>query len=157
MNAVSATVIQSMFNHLAASYTEDEAREILVQKYPDAEDVLANIKPENYRVTKVEMGSVSEVIEPAAEVEAKPAKKAKAPKVKAPKAEKPAKVAKEKAPKAEKPVVETAPKAESKADRARAMYAAATDKSRAAMIALFMAELGMSKAAASTYYYNVKG
>lgn len=154
MNTVSATVIQSMFNHLAASYTEDEAREILVQKYPDAEDVLANIKPENYRVTKVEMGSVSEVIEPAAEVEvkAKPAKKAKAPK-----AEKPAKVAKEKAPKAEKPVVEAAPKAESKADRARAMYAAATDKSRAAMIALFMAELGMSKAAASTYYYNVKG
>jgi len=137
MSNLSATVIQSMFNHLAASYTEDEAREILVQKYPDASEVLANIKPENYRVTQVEMGSKVRVVEPTVAGDGET-------------------VAPAKAPKAPKVVAPAAPKAATKADRARELYAAATDKSRGAMIDLFVRELGMSKSGASTYFYNVK-
>lgn len=133
MSNVSANVIQSMFNHLTASYSPDEAREILVQKYPDAESTIKEFKVDSLRTTVVEMGKVKSVTEAGSDL------------VTAVKT----KVAK---PKAEK-----TPKAESKADQARAMYLAAEDKSRAAMIALFQEKLGMSKAAASTYFYNVKG
>lgn len=44
-----------------------------------------------------------------------------------------------------------------KADRARALFAEAPDKSRAAIIKLFMEQLEMSKAGATTYYYTVGG
>ena len=73
------------------------------------------------------------------------APKAKAVKVAAPKAEK---VVKEKAPKAEKPVVE------SKASKARAIFAAETAKgtARKDIIALFISDVGLTKAGASTYY-----
>lgn len=152
MSNVSTQVLQSMLNHLTASYTEEEAREILKQKYPDAETVLASIRPENYRVTSVEMGSTIKVTEPStvsltettddAPATGNTAKLKSAVK---------AKVAKQ--PKAAK-----APKATkvSKVDQARELFAKATDQSRGAMIAIFMDKLGMSKAAASTYYYNIK-
>jgi hypothetical protein len=133
MSNVSANVIQSMFNHLTASYSPDEAREILVQKYPESESTIKEFKVDSLRTTVVEMGKVKSVTEAGSDL------------VKAVKT----KVAK---PKADK-----APKAESKADQARAMFLAAEDKSRGAMIALFQEKLGMSKAAASTYFYNVKG
>lgn len=133
MSNVSANVIQSMFNHLTASYSPDEARDILVQKYPDAESTIKEFKVDSLRTTVVEMGKVKSVTEAGSDL------------VTAVKT----KVAK---PKAEK-----APKAESKVDQARAMYMSAENKSRSAMIALFQEKLGMSKAAASTYFYNVKG
>lgn len=133
MSNVSANVIQSMFNHLTASYSPDEARDILVQKYPESESTIKEFKVDSLRTTVVEMGKVKSVTEAGSDL------------VTAVKT----KVAK---PKAEK-----APKTESKADQARAMFMAAEDKSRAAMIALFQEKLGMSKAAASTYFYNVKG
>lgn len=135
MTNTSANVIQSMFNHLTASYSADEAREILAQKYPESESLIKEFKIDGLRTTVVEMGKVKSVTEAGAGAELTKAVKAKVAK-----------------PKAEK-----APKAESKADQARAMYLAAEDKSRAAMIVLFQEKLGMSKAAASTYYYNVKG
>ncbi len=141
MSNVSAAVIQSMFNHLTASYSESEARDILVQKYPESESAIREIKAENFRTTVVEMGKVKSVAEPVtietapSVVELKTAVKAKIAK-----------------PKAEK-----AAKAPSKVDQAREIYEAAADKSRGAVIAVFMEKLGMSKAAASTYYYNIKG
>ena len=135
MSNVSANVIQSMFNHLTASYSEAEARDILVQKYPEAETVIKEIKPENYRTTVVEMGKVKSISNT---VEASSLKKAVQTKV-------------------AKPKVEKAPKAASKVDQARELFNASADQSRAAMIAIFQEKLGMSKAAASTYYYNVKG
>ena len=64
-----------------------------------------------------------------------------------------AKVTKTAAPKAEK--VEKVAKT-SKMDTAREMYAQITDKSRKNIIRLFMAELGMSSAMASTYYYKIR-
>lgn len=131
--STSSNVFQSMFNHLAASYTPDEAKEIMIAKYPESESTIKEFKVDSLRTTVVEMGKVKSVTEAGSDL------------VTAVKT----KVAK---PKAEK-----APKAESKADQARAMYLAAEDKSRAAMIALFQEKLGMSKAAASTYFYNVKG
>ena len=140
MSNVSAQVIQSMFNHLTASYSADEAREILAQKYPEASADIQTlaVDPSKYGVTTVEMGKKVSVTEAGA-TEATPVK------------EKAKKVAKPKAEKVEKA------KTESKADKARELYASAKDKSRAAMIALFQEKLGMSKAAASTYFYNVKG
>lgn len=129
--------IQSMFNHLAVSYSADEAREILVQKYPEMEaeinEIQLTVDPSKYGVTTVEMGKVVKRTEAGSNL---------AEAVKA---------------KTSKPKAEKAPKAESKVDRARAIYNAAEDKSRKAMIEAFGKELGLSKAAASTYYYNVKG
>lgn len=134
--------IQSMFNHLAVSYSADEAREILVQKYPEMEaditELQLTVDPSKYGVTTVEMGKVTKRTEAGTGKDLAEAVKAKTKKVAKPKAEK-------------------APKAESKADIARKLYAEATDQSRGAMIKVFMEQLGMSKAAASTYYYNVKG
>lgn len=43
-----------------------------------------------------------------------------------------------------------------KLERARELFAAAPDKSRAAIIALFIAELGMTKSGASTYFYSAQ-
>lgn len=63
------------------------------------------------------------------------------------KAEKTAKV--KKAAKAEKT------KTESKRAIAARLYAQAKDKSRQAMLAVYMKELGVSKANASVYFYNV--
>ena len=139
MNTTSTKVIQNMFNHLAASYTEDEARDILVQKYPESEGEIKLLQPANFTVTKVEMGKVVSVTE--AQTGSDLTKAVKAKVAKAPKAPKEAK----------------APRTETKADIARRLFAEAEDKSRGAMIKVFMEQLGMSKAAASTYFYNVKG
>ena len=43
-----------------------------------------------------------------------------------------------------------------KMDQARELYKAESDKSRKNMIAVFSAKLGLSPAAASTYFYTVK-
>lgn len=140
MSNVSANVIQSMFNHLTASYSESEARDILVQKYPDSESMIKEFKVDGLRTTVVEMGKVKSVSDPAtietapSAVDLKTAVKAKVAK---PKAEKPAKKA-------------------SKVDQARELYLNAKDQSRAAMIAVFQEKLGMSKAMASTYFYSCK-
>lgn len=44
-----------------------------------------------------------------------------------------------------------------KREQAASIYAAATDKSRDAIVAKFVSELGMTKSGATTYYYNVGG
>lgn len=123
-----SAVIASMFKHLTQSYTADEAREILVQKYPEQEGDI------NLLEVSVTREAVADAIETetaklATAVKAKTAKPAKAPKA----------------------------KAASKMDRARELYAKAKDQSRKAMLEVFNKELGLSKAAASTYYYTVKG
>lgn len=79
----------------------------------------------------------------------------------APKVEKTAKKKADKKPtevkaKKEKVVVEKAPKAPSKAEQARVIYAAAEDKSRAAVTKLFVEQLGLTAAGASTYFQNCK-
>lgn len=71
----------------------------------------------------------------------------------------------EEAPKVEKAVKESKPKkvnvdkkekAPSKAERARQIYAAAEDKSRAAITKIFVDQLGLTAAGASTYMQNCK-
>ena len=121
----SSAVIASMFKHLTASYTPDEAREILVQKYPEQEGEI--------NMLEVSRDAVVEAIETQTQKLATAVKAKTAKPVKAPKAKK-----------------------ASKMDRARELYAAAKDKSRGAMLEVFNKELGLSKAAASTYYYTVK-
>lgn len=137
VSSVSSNVISSMFNHLMQSYSEEEARFLLIQKYPDSADVISQINPDEYRRTVVEMGSAVKVIDAVEPQEPKQAK--------AVKGRKPSQKA------------TSAPKKETKADVARRLYSEATDKSRGAIIQLFIDNLGMSKAAASTYFYNVKG
>lgn len=131
-------MIQSMFNHLAVSYSADEAREILVQKYPEMaaeiNEIQLTVDPSKYGVTTVEMGKVTKRTK-AGKSDLAEAVKAKTKKVAKPKDE----------------------KAASKVDLAKALYAKSKDQSRGAMIKVFMEQLGMGKAAASTYYYNIKG
>ena len=133
---VSTNVIQSMFNHLTASYSADEAREILIQKYPDAEGDINLLTAPEVETAEVESVETEPVVEAQPEPDLVKAVKAKT-----------AKPVKPKQAKA---------KAETKADIARKLYAEATDKSRGAMIKVFQDKLGMSKAAASTYFYNIK-
>lgn len=120
--SVSEQVIKSMYKHLIQSYSTDEARDILIQKYPAVEGEIENF------LSEVD----HEVVEPVVETTL-------------------AKVIK--ATTKQKPV--QAPK-NTKMSRARELYNASSDKSRAAMIQLFGKELGLSKAAASTYFYTVK-
>lgn len=124
----SAAVMQSMFNHLTASYTQDEAREILVQKYPEQEGAIKTFQVAAKDEAETESTETTKLATAVKQKTAKP----KA--VKAPKAVKVTKM-----------------------DQARELYAAATDKSRKAMIEVFNKELGLSAAAASTYFYSVKG
>lgn len=124
----SNAVIASMFKHLTASYTPDEAREILVQKYPEQEGEINMLEVSDVRDAVV-AAIETETTKLATAVKAKTAKPAKAPKA----------------------------KKASKMDQARDLYAKATDKSRKNMLEVFNKELGLSKAAASTYYYTVKG
>lgn len=127
---VNTNVLTAMFKHLTASYSVDEAREILLQKYPDA----AN----DIELVVAETPASSESVVDAIETETK-------------------KLATAVKQKTAKPKKEAKPKAQSKMDRAREIYAAAEDKSRKAMLEAFGKELGLSKAAASTYFYAVKG
>lgn len=145
MSNVSENVIQSMFNHLIASYSEDEAREILVQKYPAQKGDIYSMGKlvKSAKTAAVEQeGEDGDAEVEVEEVETNTEKLAKAVKAKT---AKPAKAAA--APKDKKV---------SKMDQARELYANATDKSRKAMIEVFGKELGLSAAAASTYFYNVK-
>lgn len=157
---VSDQIIRSLFNHLARSYTAEEACEIMIQKYPHAEGDIRILMQHGYTPEQEEtvmnevnvVESAPALVEiPAADIKA--AIKAKTAKAKPVKAAKPVRApkVKTKAPKAPK-----ASKGPSKMDRARTLYAVATDKSRKAMIELFGRELGLGQAAASTYYYTVK-
>lgn len=147
-------LLQSMFKHLTLSYSADEAREILIQKYPDAEgDILLITEPETD--VGVEASDVAETeVEKVGETEPDllTAVKTKTAKPRTAKAAK-AKYSTVKSAKAVKTPVAKGP---SKVERARELYEAATDKSRKAIIALFGDKLNMSAAMASTYYYNIK-
>lgn len=121
-------VLTAMYKHLTASYSVDEARDILMQKYPDSANDIEFIVAETPVVDNVVDAIDVETNKLVAAVKAKTAK-----------------------PKKETPV-----KAESKMSKARALYESAQDKSRKAMIEMFGKELGMSVAAASTYFYTVK-
>ena len=82
--------IQSMFNHLAVSYSADEAREILVQKYPEMEaeinEIQLTVDPSKYGVTTVEMGKVVKRTEAGTGKDLTEAVKAKTKKAAKPKA-----------------------------------------------------------------------
>jgi len=121
-NTSSDKLIQSMYRHLVLAYTSDEARDILLQKYPEAEgdldDLIAQVNLEDESKTDELLDAVNK------------------------------KQSKQKVDK---------PKAVTKMSQAHDIYAKAEDKSRKAMIAAFTDQLGLSKVAASTYYYSVKG
>ena len=121
--SISEQVIKSMYKHLTQSYSADEARDILVQKYPEAEGDIEVFLD----AVQSEVPEVSEPVTDTVKIK------------KAVSKQKPAKEPKQ-----------------TKMTLARQLYIAAADKSRSAMIEVFGKELGLSKAAASTYYYTVK-
>lgn len=131
MSNIGFNVIQSMYKHLVQSYDSSEAREILIQKYPDSEEEIMGLN---------ESSDQNEVDASAEDTENEKLTRAVKQKT-------------AKAPKAVKPVAE---KKVSKMGIARDLYAKATDKSRKAMIEVFMKELGLPSTTASTYYYNIK-
>lgn len=61
-----------------------------------------------------------------------------------------------KAPKAAKEPKVKAPKAPSKADNARAIFESMAGSARKDVIAAFRSQVGLSDAAAATYYQNIK-
>jgi len=126
--SVSETVIHSMFKHLAASYSSEDARTILKQKYPHDAEAIDQF--ESHQSDIIENTSVSQ------EDRDKKLKAAVKQKISKPKAEK--------------------PKTDSKISRARDLYASALDKSRPVIIDLFMKELDMSQSVATSYFYNIK-
>lgn len=140
---MNASVVKSMFNHLVQSYSDEEAREILIGKYPDQEGEIILLARERSGVDGDEddMREVNELVEAVRRKQAAKPKVAKSPK--AAKAPKPAKVAK-------------TPRGESKMSRARELFAKQKDQSRKAVIAVFVEKLGLSPVAASTYFYACK-
>ena len=127
---VHSTVMRSMFNHLTKTFTATQAREILVQKYPNSKSEINKME-----IEMEDTNTTTETIASAIAA-AKTTKAAKTKTAKAPKAAKAKRV--------------------TKMDQARELYKAESDKSRKNMIAVFSAKLGLSPAAASTYFYTVK-
>lgn len=133
MSSISENVMASMFNHLTASYSPTDARVILKEKYPHAAEAIDGFEYDDTMLHQIAVGDALEANTTKLKQAVRTAKE---------------KIAKAKADKA--------PKAESKMDKARAIFIAAEDQSRKAMIEQFTQTLGMSKAAASTYFYAVK-
>lgn len=128
---MSNELIRVMFKHLVKTYSVEQAREILVTKYPNSKELIMSLESVEPTVDET-VGAVSE----GALEKVKKAVKEKTAK-----------------PKVVKPAKE---KAESKMDKAKALYAELEDKTRKNVIAQFVEQIGLTQAAASTYYYNIK-
>ena len=126
---MSNELIRVMFKHLVKTYSLEQAREILVTKYPNSKELIMSLESVNE----------PEVVETVSEGALEKVKKAVKEKTAKPKVVKPAKE-----------------KGESKADRAKKLYAELEDKTRKNVIAQFVEQIGLTQAAASTYYYNIK-
>lgn len=179
---LSETAMKAVMRNLLKDYSEDDARKMMIEKYPHLEGDIVNLNMneedtpytvknpapvsfeavddtfdeeaeldvEGLEDTDIEEDDETDrlikAVESAIEAAEQPAKPVKVTKTK------PAKTSVVK----EKSVKLVADKGESKAARAREMYANAADKSRKTVIAMYMNELGLSAAAASTYYYSAK-
>lgn len=146
--------IKSIFTGYTNKYGEQEAIERFLEKYPDEEGSLELLmtgeleldESMKYTAPEDELPEVEDEAEIIAETPVEV--KAEEPKAEKPKKEKKAKVVKEK--------TEKVNKGPSKAELARQIYANAEDKSRKVVTELFIKELGLTAAGASTYYQNCK-
>ena len=146
--------IKATMNGLVSKYGEEEAIERFLEKHSEYEGEMYMVLngedelPETMKYTAPE-DELPEV-EDKAEIIAETVTEVKAeePKAEKPKKEKKAKVVKEK--------TEKVNKGPSKAELARQIYANAEDKSRKVVTELFIKELGLTAAGASTYYQNCK-
>lgn len=181
---LSETAMKAVMRNLLKDYSEEDARKMMIEKYPHLQGDIVNldVKTEDSpyimkNPAPVSFEAVDDTFDEEAEldvegledvgVEDEADRLIKAVEAVLETAEQPAKVAKTtktkttktpavKAEKTAKTAKIVADKGESKAARARDMYINATDKSRKTMIAMYMTELGLSVAAASTYYYSAK-
>lgn len=126
---MSNELIRVMFKHLVKTYSLEQAREILVTKYPNSKELIMSLESVNE----------PEVVETVSEGALEKVKKAVKEKTAKPNVVKPAKE-----------------KSESKMDKAKALYVELEDKTRKNVIAQFVEQIGLTQAAASTYYYNIK-
>ena len=168
--------LKALYKNYCGKYSEGCAFDMLLEKYPEFEGELYAIRDGEDMSVPAEMkfkadetfydDEVNEmemqvstpevatavfntIVETATEVN-----EGKAPVIEKTAKKKAEKVVKAPKIKAEKPVKE--PKGPSKAEQARAIYAAAEDKSRAAVTKLFVEQLGLTAAGASTYFQNCK-
>lgn len=184
-NSLSDAAMKAVARNLTKSYTEADAKAMMIQKYPYLEGEIVNMFEEGYKMENIAVNvestnaavmsekiddtfdedaelDVSGIVDAAEEALAsveektpvvqKNAMASLAAEVAASMQEKTAKVAKE--PK----TVNAArkPRANSNASKARAMYAEASDKSRAVLVPLFVEQLGMTQSVAVSYWYTVK-
>lgn len=122
----------------AANAEEDNSVTVFNTAIEGAAAILAVELNDDQPLLSIELPAGVEAPAELPEVEIKPAKKSSTPAVKA-----------------DKPAVNAAPKAESKMDVCRRIFAENIGKKRSEVIALFM-EAGCTKAGSSTYYQTCK-
>lgn len=166
--------LTSLYKNYCTKYSNGCALEMLIEKYPEFEGDLYAIHngtietvPAGMRFQADETFYDDEVNEMENQVQVTDPVVATAVfntivetatevKGETPVIEKTAKRKAEKTVKVPKVKAEKAPKAPSKAEQARQIYLAAEDKSRAAVTKLFVEQLGLTAAGASTYFQNCK-
>ena len=171
--------LKSLYKNYCGKYSDGLAFEMLLEKYPEYEGELYMIRDGEDQLVPAEMkfqadetlydDEVNEmenqvqvtapevatavfntIVETATEVNEGEAPKIE--KISKKKEKKPTEVKAKKEPK----VKEVKEKVISKAELARQIYANAEDKSRKVVTELFIKELGLTAAGASTYYQNCK-
>jgi len=123
---MSNELIRTMFKHLIKTYTVEEAKELLITKFPAATEFVKELSADDFKdEDRVQIAKVARV-----------------------KAEKAVKEGKTKRTR-----TTTGP---SKKDRAMELYKNSLDKSRKDMIELFVNELEMAPSSASNMYHTCK-
>lgn len=163
---MNANSIKSLYNQYSKQYSESLAFEMLMDKYPEAEDQLYELRDGKQKTTEVNVQSQALFtnVNPAdsALVASEPDVAAAVfdsmvnpPAIDLTTVKKTRKKA-EKKPVEVSGEVEVKEKKVSKAQQAFDIYVAAEDKSRAAITKVFIEQLGMTAAGASTYMQNCK-
>ena len=155
---LSETAIKAVMRNLMKDYCEEDARKLMIEKYPYLEGDIINISvtdddtPVASSPEPVVFEAIDDTFDEEAEIDVKDliddTEQLIAVEAVVEETKKPIKTVKSTR-------TSTARK-DSKAARARKLYMDATDKSRKAIVALFVSELDMTPTAAGAYYYHCK-
>lgn len=155
---LSETAIKAVMRNLMKDYCEEDARKLMIEKYPYLEGDIINISvTDDDSVASspepVVFEAIDDTFDEEAEIDVKDLIDDTEQLIAAVEA-----VVEEtkKSTKAVKPTRTSTARKDSKAARARKLYMDATDKSRKAIVALFVSELDMTPTAAGAYYYHCK-
>lgn len=156
---LSEPAIKAVMRNLMKDYCEEDARKLMIEKYPYLEGDIINISatdddtPVASSPEPVVFETIDDTFDEEAEIDVKDLIDDTEQLIDAVEAV----VEETKKPtKAVKPAKTSTARKDSKAARAREIYMNATDKSRKAIVALFVSELDMTSTAAGAYYYSTK-